>query len=59
MAVQFATGAEIGRYRLESHLGGGGFGSVWRAVALASGGAVHEGDTVALKILDAIDKSKP
>lgn len=43
-------GEVVGPYRLEEYLGGGSFGSVWRAVESASG------NVVALKLLGAVDR---
>ena len=43
---EFQPGDEVGDYRLEQRLGGGGFGSVWEAVPLEGG------ERVALKILN-------
>ena len=39
------VGSEIGSYVLETRLGGGGFGSVWRARSR------HDGRPVAIKLL--------
>jgi len=49
-ATKQASGDVIGPYRLEDYLGGGAFGSVWRAVEISSG------ENVALKLLGAIDR---
>jgi len=46
-ATTFSTGDLVGRYRLETHLGGGSFGSVWRARDEVTG------ETVAVKLLAA------
>lgn len=48
-ATRQASGDLIGPYRLEEYLGGGAFGSVWRAVEIATGNAV------AIKLLGAVD----
>lgn len=51
-ATKQASGDTIGRYRLEEHLGGGGFGSVWRATD------TETGDSVALKLLVAVEAAE-
>lgn len=48
-ATRQASGDVIGPYRLEEYLGGGAFGSVWRAIETASG------VPVAIKLLGATD----
>lgn len=51
-ATKQASGDVIGQYRLEEHLGGGGFGSVWRATDTASG------ESVAIKLLAAVESAE-
>jgi hypothetical protein len=51
-ALTFSTGDLVGQYRLEAHLGGGGFGSVWRAAN------VDSGQIVAVKLLTAAESAE-
>src|SRR5262245_4392579 len=47
--TEFHAGEVVGAYRLEARVGGGGFGSVWRARHIASG------RVVALKLLPEVE----